>query len=286
MPSPRPIIEAIVWIRIEIVKKRESQAATPRASEMERTPIPSGSTAAIAPPKASRRRTSVSGRTRSSAERASAALAMRRSKFSGTSPVQPSQSFGNDGDSFVVRAAVAALRPGSSSSTGRPPASRPTMTRKPPSRPAKIVSRVSSDDSVPATPGTFLTSRTIVSRASRPSGVLGSGTPSTTRSTRSVKGERKRRCRSSCTFCACSEGMRAATSSRSSTCRARGMRKTAARTQNRMTSQGYRTTASGQRESHSRTEPGRAGSADTSDLGRARRSHHGGDHGTAPRDRR
>ena len=79
MPRPRPIIEAIVWMRIEIVKYCASHAATPSESAIESTPMPRGSTAARAPPNASRRSTSVSGSTRSSAERASAALAMRRS---------------------------------------------------------------------------------------------------------------------------------------------------------------------------------------------------------------
>ena len=44
---------------------------------------------------------------------------------------------------------------GSRSSTGSEPASRPTTTRKPPLRPTKSGSRVSSEESVPATPGTL-----------------------------------------------------------------------------------------------------------------------------------
>ena len=94
MPSPSPIIEDRLWIRIEIVRNFVSHAATPRESTIERTPTAIGSTEATTLPKATRRRSSVRGRTRISAERASAVLARRKSKLRGTSPVQPSQAFG------------------------------------------------------------------------------------------------------------------------------------------------------------------------------------------------
>ena len=67
MPSPRPIIEDRLWIRIEIVKYRARNAATPSESAIERTPTPSGSTAATTPPKARSNRSSVRGSTRVSA---------------------------------------------------------------------------------------------------------------------------------------------------------------------------------------------------------------------------
>ena len=61
---------------------------------IDRIPTEIGRTAATTLPNARSRKSSVNGRTRSSAERASAVLAMRRSKLSGASPVQPSQASG------------------------------------------------------------------------------------------------------------------------------------------------------------------------------------------------
>ncbi len=94
MPSPSPIIEARVWMRIEMVKYWARMAATPSESAIERIPIERGSSDATTVPKAKRRRISVRGRTRASARLASAALARRRSTLSGASPVQPIQAFG------------------------------------------------------------------------------------------------------------------------------------------------------------------------------------------------
>ena len=67
MPSPRPIIEERLWIRIEIVKYLARNAATPRESAIERTPTPRGRTAATTLPKASSSRSRVRGSTRVSA---------------------------------------------------------------------------------------------------------------------------------------------------------------------------------------------------------------------------
>ena len=82
-------------MRIDSVKCRAIRAATPSDRTIERTPTPSGRSAATTLPNARRRRRRVNGSTRSSAERASAELARRRSRLSGASPVQPSHASGS-----------------------------------------------------------------------------------------------------------------------------------------------------------------------------------------------
>ena len=223
MPSPRPIIDARLWIRIESVKYRATSAATPRDRAIDRMPTPTGRIAATTPPKAMRSSRRVSGRTRISAERASAVEAIRRSKFSGASPVQPSHASG-----WVLRScreisAVLSRRRGRRVSTGSVPASSPTITRKPDCRPRNSRSLVSSEERVPATPGTPRSAPTILSSAARPSGVPGPGMPSATRRTRYVNGDRKRSSRSARTASAWPLGIRAETSSRSSSRRAAGI---------------------------------------------------------------
>ena len=92
------------------------------------------------------------GRTRASASRASAALTMA-ARLRGASPVQPSQISGYFFLSWAASSAVRWRSRGSSDSTGAEPASRPTMTRQPPSLPTNKGLFVSSEDSAPATPG-------------------------------------------------------------------------------------------------------------------------------------
>ena len=131
-------------------------------------------------------------------ERASAALARRRSKFRGASPVQPSHASGYVGRSSAASAAVVSRRRGSSASTGPLPASRPTMTRKPPSLPTNSGLLVSSEDSVPgdarkvAHGADDRLERLAPSRARR-----ARARPRATRRTRSVNGDRNRRSSSS-----------------------------------------------------------------------------------------
>ena len=125
-------------------------------------------------PKASSSRSSVRGRTRSSAERASAALAMRRSKFSGTSPVQPSQTSDRSaqprGQRARRRAQAREQLLDRAASRVEPDDDQESALRALKDRVARVERGQRSRD-----PGTLWTSRTIVSRASRPSGVVGTG---------------------------------------------------------------------------------------------------------------
>ncbi len=195
------------------------------------------------------------GSTWSSAERASAVLARRRSWLSGASPVQPSHASGCCGRNFATSPAVVARSAGRRLSTGLPPPSSPTMIRNPPCSPWKSGSSLSSAEIVPATPGTFSTAATIVSRISLPPGWPNAGSPSPTRMTRLVKGERKRSWRSFSTACAWPPGMCAATSSRSSSFRAAGTKTAATTTQIATIGQRQRTTPAGQRASLAASEP-------------------------------
>jgi hypothetical protein len=76
------------------VKYLERKAATPIEKTIDRMPTLIGRTEATTLPKASSSRIRVKGRTRASADRASRALARRRSTFKGDSPVHPSQACG------------------------------------------------------------------------------------------------------------------------------------------------------------------------------------------------
>ena len=211
------------------MKNWASHPATPIENAIARMPIEIGRIDAITLPNAKSSSTRERGRTRASASRASAALAIRRSAFRGASPVQPSQMSGYFFLSWAASSAVRWRSRGSSDSTGAEPASRPTMTRQPPSLPTNKGLFVSSEDSAPATPGRLRMPPTMASSAARPSRVRGPGMPCATRRTRSVKGDRNRSSSSVLTDEAWRAGMRAATSSRFSTLREIGMT-TAART--------------------------------------------------------
>ena len=209
MPSPSPIIEERLWIRIESVTCCATHAATPSDSAIERMPTPSGRVAATTLPKASSRSSSVNGSTRSSAERASSELERLRSEFSGATPVQPSHAFGCAGRSFAVSVAGRGAQARQQRLDGlaarveaNDEEEAAAAVRGRARRPCRASERI------PATPGTLLARPpTIVSRISLPPGSPNAGSPSATRITRLVNGERKRFWRSLSTAWAWPPGM-------------------------------------------------------------------------------
>ena len=191
MPSPRPIIDARVWIRIEIVKNRARKAATPSESAIESTPRPPG--AQRRAPRRTRREggsASAAGRgARPSGHPRRSPRADRRS----AAPLPSSRARRSDRSrrELAVRASPSSCAaPAAALRRGRPPDRARRRSEIRPSRPEDRVARVeggqgSRDSRHFRTPA----------RSLRAPGAAGGGRERacpTTRSTRSGEGRPKR----------------------------------------------------------------------------------------------